>query len=57
METTPITTAEASCDFSCQFEWIEVSSNFFNISFYTPSLIAGIIGYAIYRTVKKARNK
>jgi len=57
METTPTTTAEASCDFSCQFEWIEVSSNFFNISFYTPSLIAGIIGYAIYRTVKKARNK
>ena len=52
-----ITTADGVCGFTCQFEWIEVSSNFFNISFYTPSLIAGLVGYFIYRTVKKARNK
>lgn len=57
MDDTTITSVEAACDFSCQFEWIEVSSNFFNISFYTPSLIAGLVGYFIYRTVKKARNK
>lgn len=54
METTQIV-AEANCDFKCQFEWIEVSSNFFNISVYTPALIAGLVAYALYRIVKKYR--
>lgn len=57
MEDTTVTAVDAACDFSCQFEWIEVSSNFFNISFYTPTLIAGLVGYFVYRMIKKARNK
>jgi hypothetical protein len=52
-----ITTTDAACGFTCQFEWIEVSSNFFNISFYTPTLIAGLVGYFIYRVIKRAKGK
>lgn len=55
METTQIVN-DANCDFACQFEWIEISSNFFSVSVYTPALVAGIIGYAIYRIVKKYRD-
>lgn len=55
METTQIV-SDANCDFACQFEWIEVSSNFFNVSVYTPALLLGIAGYVIYRIVKKVRN-
>lgn len=54
METTQII-AEANCDFKCQFEWIEVSSNFFNVAVYTPALVAGLVIYAVYRIVKKYR--
>jgi hypothetical protein len=54
METSQII-ADAECDFKCQFEWIEVSSNFFNASVYTPALLAGIAGYVIYRIIKKVK--
>jgi len=54
METSQII-ADAECDFKCQFEWIEVSSNFFNVSVYTPALLAGIAGYVIYRIIKKVK--
>jgi uncharacterized membrane protein len=42
-----------NCGFSCQFEWIEVASNFFSISVYTPALVVGLIGYFVYRVIKK----
>lgn len=48
--------ADANCDFKCQFEWIEVSSNFFNVAVYTPALLAGIAGYVIYRIVKRYKD-
>jgi uncharacterized membrane protein len=54
METSQII-ADAECDFKCQFEWIEVSSNFFNVSVYTPALLVGIAGYVIYRIIKKVK--
>lgn len=52
MDTTQVMTPE-SCGFSCQFEWIEISSNFFSVAVYTPALIASLIGYFVYRAVKK----
>ena len=55
METGQIV-SDANCDFQCQFEWIEVSSNFFNVSVYTPALLAGILGYVVYRIIKKYRS-
>jgi hypothetical protein len=55
MEPTPIV-ADANCDFKCQFEWIEVSSNFFNVAVYTPALVVGVLGYVIYRVVKRYRD-
>lgn len=54
MDTTQVMTPE-NCDFACQFEWIEVSSNFFSVAVYTPALIASLIGYLIYRAVKKSK--
>ena len=56
MEPTTAIAVEANCDFKCQFEWIEVSSNFFNVSVYTPALLAGIAGYALYRVIKKIKD-
>ena len=56
MDTTQVVTQE-SCDFACQFEWIEVSSNFFSVSVYTPALIASLIGYGIYRLIQKSKKK
>ena len=52
MDTTQVI-APDNCGFSCQFEWIEVASNFFSISVYTPALVAGLIGYFVYRVIKK----
>jgi hypothetical protein len=46
-----------NCGFSCQFEWIEVASNFFNVSVYTPALIAGLAGYLMYRFIKKSKKR
>jgi hypothetical protein len=46
-----------NCGFSCQFEWIEVASNFFNVSVYTPALIAGLAGYLMYRVIKKNKKR
>ena len=48
-----ITQLDPECGFQCQFEWIEVSSNFFSISVYTPALIAVLLGYIGYRLYKK----
>lgn len=49
--------SEANCNFGCQFEWLEVSSNVFNISVYTPAFIACLVGYGIYRFVKRNKVK
>jgi ABC-type nickel/cobalt efflux system permease component RcnA len=46
-----------NCDLACQFEWIEVSSNFFSVAVYTPALIIGIGAWLIYKGIKKHRNK
>ena len=46
-----------NCGFSCQFEWIEVASNFFSISVYTPALIAGLLGYLMYRVIQKSKKR
>lgn len=54
MDTTQVMTTE-NCDFACQFEWIEVSSNFFSVAVYTPALIVSLIGYFVYRAVKKSK--
>ena len=45
------------CDLACQFEWIEISSNFFSVAVYTPALIIGFGAYFIYKGFKKAKNK
>jgi uncharacterized membrane protein len=46
------------CDtFRCQFEWIEVSSNFFSLSVYTPALVVGLIGYFVYRVIQKNKKR
>lgn len=57
MDTTPQVITPDNCGFSCQFEWIEVSSNFFSVSVYTPALIAGLIGYGLYRLIQKNKKK
>jgi hypothetical protein len=36
------------CGLACQFEWLEVSSNFFSVAVYTPALIVGVLAYPIY---------
>ena len=54
MDTTQVMTPE-NCDFACQFEWIEVSSNFFSVAVYTPALVVSLIGYFVYRAVKKSK--
>ena len=46
-----------NCDLACQFEWIEISSNFFSVSVYTPALIIGLGAYLIYKGYKKAKTK
>lgn len=43
------------CDFSCQFEWLEISSNFFSVSVYTPAVVAGAVLYVVYRIIKKVK--
>lgn len=54
MDTIQVVTPD-TCDFACQFEWIEISSNFFSVSVYTPALIASLLGYGIYRLIKKSK--
>jgi len=41
------------CDFACRFEWIDLSSNFFDISVYTPAALAVLFGVLIYRAIKR----
>ncbi len=48
---------DLDCDLACQFEWIEVSSNFFTVAVYTPALIVGLLSYVIYKIIKKSKNK
>ena len=44
----------SECDtFRCQFEWIDLSSNFFDISVYTPAELVVLFGVLIYRAVKR----
>ena len=43
------------CDFACRFEWIELSSNFFDISVYTPAALAVLFGVLIYRAIKRKK--
>jgi hypothetical protein len=47
------TEALVNCGFTCRFEWIELSSNFFDISVYTPAALAVLFGVLIYRVFKK----
>lgn len=47
---------DLDCDLACQFEWIEVSSNFFSVAVYTPALIVGVIAYFIYKVIKKRKS-
>ena len=53
----PIVYDPLDCDLACQFEWIEISSNFFSVAVYTPALIIGFGAYFIYKGFKKAKNK
>ena len=55
MEDTTQVILPDNCGFSCQFEWLEISSNFFNVSVYTPALVAGAVVYMAYRIIKKAK--
>ena len=57
METPEVLISPAECDFMCQFEWFELSSNIFSVSVYTPSLVVGGVIYLVYRAVKRSRNK
>ena len=41
------------CDIACRFEWIELSSNFFDISVYAPAALAVLFGVLIYRVIKR----
>jgi hypothetical protein len=41
------------CGFTCRFEWIDLSSNFFDISVYTPAALAVLFGVLIYRAIKR----
>jgi hypothetical protein len=44
------------CDtFKCRFEWIDLSSNFFDISVYTPAAVVVILGVLVYKAFKKRR--
>ena len=44
----------SECDtFRCQFEWIDLSSNFFDISVYTPAALVVLVGVLNYRAVKR----
>lgn len=56
MDTTQVITPD-NCGFSCQFEWIEVSSNFFSVSVYTPAFVVGLIGYFVYRVIQKNKKR
>ena len=47
------TEALLDCGFTCSFEWIELSSNFFDISVYSPAALAVLFGVLIYRVVKR----
>jgi len=52
------TQVDPACDFYCRFEWIGVSSNFFNVEVYTPAILA-VLGIIIIRRMyvkaKKAK--
>lgn len=54
-EITPELIEPPICGFTCQFEWLEISSNFFSVSVYTPALVAGAVVYMAYRIIKKAK--
>jgi hypothetical protein len=42
-----------NCGFTCRFEWIDLSSNFFDISVYSPAALAVLFGVLIYRAIKR----
>ena len=51
------TVVDNTCNTSCQYDWLSVSSNFFNVSVYTPALVIGLGAFFLYRFIKKARSK
>jgi len=57
MEGTNVMLDPMDCDLACQFEWIEISSNFFSVAVYTPALIIGIGAWLIYKAIKRYKNK
>lgn len=46
---------DSACDFYCRFEWIGVSSNFFNVEVYTPAIIAVVAIIFLRRMYVKAK--
>ena len=57
MEETNVMLDPMDCGLACQFEWIEVSSNFFSVAVYTPALVVGVLSYFIYKAIKKKKRK
>ena len=57
MDDTNLMLDPMDCGLACQFEWIEVSSNFFSVAVYTPALIVGVLSYFIYTAIKKKKRK
>ena len=49
------TQIDPACDFYCRFEWIGVSSNFFNVEVYTPAIIVVLVAIVIRRQYVKAK--
>ena len=57
MDDTNLMLDPMDCGLACQFEWIEVSSNFFSVAVYTPALIVVVLSYFIYKAIKKKKRK
>ena len=57
MDDTNLMLDPMDCGLACQFEWIEVSSNFFSVAVYTPALFVGVLSYFIYKAIKKKKRK
>lgn len=57
METDVISALPNPCGFTCQFEYLEISSSFFSVSVYTPALIVTLVGILVYRKVRRFKSK
>jgi uncharacterized membrane protein len=57
MEETNVMLDPLDCGLACQFEWLEISSNFFSVAVYTPALIVGVLAYFLYKAIKTKKAK